>query len=568
MLYALITLLLLAGTYLLGLERNLILIIICLWTVGWMVIRFMVDHFERLKFSAVLEADELRREAERRFEPILVSNVSPQKKWHEFCVIICNVFDCEKAMICLIEENVCIPHAAANIDLKELPREVTGVGSELVSDLMETGEEVVLDGTSYEDAELRRYLSKFGFTEAYPVAAYGTLYAILLLQSKPGARGAEIRESIRALSRVAARYLFTRNRSSMIAVQDSETNHETFDASKLGIYIDTVSRMFKVYNEDVLLETFVNSIRKLFKPRTVYLYLPEEDSSELILRKSGGKIAEAVSEYRIDALSSLFDLFLRKPQAFLMDDLLELTGNNADVRFLQANGIKVMAPVTISTKRVGLIALAERLANSGEYELIDRDILFSLCETVEVALENIHQFKKIQELSYTDSMTRLYNYRYFYRRLNEEILRAGRFSRYLALAIFDIDHFKHFNDTYGHQAGDDILRQLGTLLMDSVRTIDIVSRYGGEEFCIIMPETDSESCLAFMERVRKEVASHEFTNRYTDKKQKIMLSGGGAIYPLNARRCDRLIYCADMALLDAKKTGRNCNKMYENTEAG
>jgi diguanylate cyclase (GGDEF)-like protein len=161
-------------------------------------------------------------------------------------------------------------------------------------------------------------------------------------------------------------------------------------------------------------------------------------------------------------------------------------------------------------------------------------------------------------------MTRLYNYRYFYKRLNEEILRAGRFNRYLALAIFDNGHFKQFKDTYGHQAGDDILRQLGGLLLASVRTIDIVSRYGGEEFCIIMPETDEASCRSFMERVRKQIADHEFSNRYAERKHRIMLSGGGAIYPSDARRCDRLIYCADMALLDAKKAGRNCSRMYGN----
>ncbi len=564
MLYALITLLLLAGSYLLGLDRNLILIIICLWTVGWLVIRFTVDHIERLKFSAMLDADELRRDAERKLEPILVSNVSPQKKWHDFCGIICSVFGCEKALLCLVDENACIPHAAVNVDLGVLPREVAGVGSELVSDLLESGREVLLDEVSYEDIVLRKILAELEFTEAYPLAAYGTLHAILFLRSGTKSRQAEMRESIRALGRVAARYMFARSRSAQVAVREPETSHETIGATRFGVYFETVSRMFKIFNEDVLLETFVTSVRKLFKPEAVCLYLPEDDSTELTLRKSIGEATYALSNMKVDALSSLFDLFLRRPRAYLIEDLLELTGNNSDVRFMQAERVEVVAPITISSKRVGMVALTGRAGSAGDYELIDRELLYSLCETVEVAIENIHQFKKIQDLSYTDSMTRLYNYRYFYKRLNEEILRAGRFNRYLALAIFDIDRFKQFNDTCGHQAGDDILRQLGGLLLESVRTIDIVSRYGGEEFCIIMPETDEASCRSFMERVRKQVADHEFSNRYAERKHRIMLSGGGAIYPSDARRCDRLIYCADMALLDAKKSGRNCSRMYGN----
>ncbi|MFH2057243.1 MAG: GGDEF domain-containing protein, partial [bacterium] len=170
--------------------------------------------------------------------------------------------------------------------------------------------------------------------------------------------------------------------------------------------------------------------------------------------------------------------------------------------------------------------------------------------------------EKIEEMSYTDSMTGLYNYRYFYKRLKEEILRAQRFSRSLALVIFDIDGFKVFNDTHGHQAGDQLLRQLGKLLAASVRSLDVVSRYGGEEFCIIMPEPGPDDCRTFMERLRKKILEQRFRSKFSNEQHRITVSLGGAIYPNDAQRVDRLIYCADMALLEAKESGRNKSCMY------
>jgi diguanylate cyclase (GGDEF)-like protein len=143
------------------------------------------------------------------------------------------------------------------------------------------------------------------------------------------------------------------------------------------------------------------------------------------------------------------------------------------------------------------------------------------------------------------------------------MLRAQRFDRHLALAIFDVDGFKVFNDTYGHLSGDFLLEQLGKLLIKSVRSIDIVSRYGGEEFCIIMPESDAADCMNFMERLRVIILSEEFKDKFSSEYHRITVSLGGAIYPNDAQRIDRLVYCADMALLQAKGTGKNKSFMFD-----
>jgi diguanylate cyclase (GGDEF)-like protein len=178
-------------------------------------------------------------------------------------------------------------------------------------------------------------------------------------------------------------------------------------------------------------------------------------------------------------------------------------------------------------------------------------------------MENIHQYSTIEKLSYTDSMTGVFNYRYFYKRLSEEILRAKRYERELALVILDIDNFKLFNDNYGHQAGDEVLKQLSELITRTIRSIDVVSRYGGEEFCIIMPDTGIANCTVFIERLRFQIAEHKFESKLFERGNSISVSVGGAVFPHHAPTPDRIIYCADMALLRAKSLGRNRSVMYK-----
>jgi diguanylate cyclase (GGDEF)-like protein len=172
-------------------------------------------------------------------------------------------------------------------------------------------------------------------------------------------------------------------------------------------------------------------------------------------------------------------------------------------------------------------------------------------------MANAESFEAVESLSYTDNLTGLVNQRYFMRRLDEEIDRAQRYQRSLALIIFDLDELKSINDRYGHQAGDQVLRQMGAMLGNSIRSIDVVARYGGDEFCIIMPESDRATCARFMQRLQKKIAGSQFRLDQIDKEVTCTVSLGGAVYPDHAESAEQLIYAADMALLKAKESGRN-----------
>lgn len=179
---------------------------------------------------------------------------------------------------------------------------------------------------------------------------------------------------------------------------------------------------------------------------------------------------------------------------------------------------------------------------------------------LEVALCNFARLDQLRELSYIDTLTNVFNRRYFNHRLTEEVARASRFERALSLAICDLDRFKFLNDTHGHQAGDVVLRYLAQTLRRSVRAIDIVSRLGGDEFAVLMPDTDAEECGALAERLRQAVSSGGFTLGGRDSKSSaidLRLSVGVAVFPRHAERPERLLWCADMALLEAKREGGN-----------
>jgi diguanylate cyclase (GGDEF)-like protein len=163
------------------------------------------------------------------------------------------------------------------------------------------------------------------------------------------------------------------------------------------------------------------------------------------------------------------------------------TGLKSDEPFLSAAiraGFQVASAIKTNDQTAFILLLGEKRDKS-QYSNLDLDFLSVISNIASLSMENIHQYSTIEKLSYTDSMTGVFNYRYFYKRLSEEILRAKRYERELALVILDIDNFKLFNDNYGHQAGDEVLKQLSELITRTIRSIDVVSRYGGEEFCII-----------------------------------------------------------------------------------
>jgi diguanylate cyclase (GGDEF)-like protein len=158
---------------------------------------------------------------------------------------------------------------------------------------------------------------------------------------------------------------------------------------------------------------------------------------------------------------------------------------------------------------------------------------------------------ELERLSVTDGLTGLTNHRALMQRLGDETARARRTDRAFSFIMCDVDHFKDYNDAFGHPAGDEVLRMLAAILRESTRDVDCAARYGGEEFGVILHDTDLPRAMEVAERIRKRVESTEFPSR------SITISIGVAEFPKDATDANALVEIADEALYIAKNAGRN-----------
>lgn len=179
-----------------------------------------------------------------------------------------------------------------------------------------------------------------------------------------------------------------------------------------------------------------------------------------------------------------------------------------------------------------------------------------LSEANRSLVEANHRLKKMAS---TDSLTLLYNRRYFDQVVSRELSRRNRYSLAISLVMLDIDNFKEINDTYGHEAGDDALKKVASVINASARTSDIVARYGGEEFGVVLPQTEPANAIIFAERTRVAIAAESFTLKNGEEiNLTISLGIAGATPKCGTIEPKTMIAAADKALYEAKNNGRNC----------
>lgn len=176
---------------------------------------------------------------------------------------------------------------------------------------------------------------------------------------------------------------------------------------------------------------------------------------------------------------------------------------------------------------------------------------------------------RLEHLATTDGLTRLVNHRHFHTLLQAEIDRQRRAKGSFGLVMLDVDHFKHFNDTHGHPAGDVLLRELAQLLRDNVRSTDTVGRYGGEEFAVLLLDVDREQARARAETLRALISAHPFAHGETQPLGRLSASMGVAVFPFDGDHMASLKDAADRALYLAKRSGRDrvCSPVDEGSDA-
>jgi diguanylate cyclase (GGDEF)-like protein len=236
----------------------------------------------------------------------------------------------------------------------------------------------------------------------------------------------------------------------------------------------------------------------------------------------------------------------------------EETRQKVDDKYLQIIGAKyfVTVPLKAKDKVVGIL-LVDNIFTQKPITKSEISLLSLFANHAGLAIENSRLYEETVYLSNIDWLTKLWNHGHFQTVLLRELTNARETGTHLSLAMIDIDDFKNYNDRFGHVAGDVVIRGIAGILVEASRKKDYVCRYGGEEFCIILPQATKEDAKNIAQRLVDKVRKHKFPGQNMQPKNIFTLSCGVATYPQDAHNKDSLIQAADAALLRAKKTGKD-----------
>ena len=212
---------------------------------------------------------------------------------------------------------------------------------------------------------------------------------------------------------------------------------------------------------------------------------------------------------------------------------------------------EMCVPLIFFGEKLGVLMLE----SAKPHNFTDENVtpLESVADICAGAIQNAHYFERAQQLAYIDGLTGIYNRRYFEMEISSELERASRYDGRLAVIMIDIDNFKRLNDEFGHLLGDEVLRQVSGVFGQQLRKIDVVCRYGGEEFAILVPQTSGGNAMEVAEKLRRMVESY----RFPGVPVKVTISAGVAEFPAHGRTRDELVAAADAALYMSKEAGRN-----------
>ena len=283
--------------------------------------------------------------------------------------------------------------------------------------------------------------------------------------------------------------------------------------------------------------------------RLIQNYLQEE-TYRLEVAKTGEEAMSFVLRQKIDLI--LLDILLPGMDGF---EVVSRLKDSEAAKNIQIVAITSLQDVQSKIKGIELGADDYLIKPINKHELKAR---VKALVKKKAYLDTLHDsYETAVHSAITDKLTGLYNRAFFEHFLGLELKRADRQKVQVALIMMDIDDFKQCNDNFGHLVGDEILRELGRIIKGGVREIDLAARYGGEEFTLVMPNTDKSGALVVAERIRKAVSEHAFLPDTIIPTQKISVSMGISIYPLEAATGKDLIKTADDLLYKAKDEGKN-----------
>ena len=306
-------------------------------------------------------------------------------------------------------------------------------------------------------------------------------------------------------------------------------------------------------------------VEQIFDPQQILIFYTSQQNDGLILVESKG-IDPAFDHHRIipfgegrvgwvasNQISMDENDFQQKAQFIKKEDF--------DPGVHPMFKVELAVPMAHKEELLGVISVGGKLRHPKN----EKTMLRMVADLGSVALNNAVLFHRMEQVVSSDGLTGLCSKRFFLTRLADEILRAHSSHEEFSVFLFDIDHFKNYNDKNGHMVGDEGLKLTGKIVRHTIRVDDVPARYGGEEFIILLPNTPKQGAIITAEKIRAAIQNFVFPKEENQPGGDLTISGGVASFPYDGKTSAELISAADMALYKAKRGGRNKIEAYEPT---
>jgi len=372
-------------------------------------------------------------------------------------------------------------------------------------------------------------------------------------------------ESIWVLDRVAS--IQYKGKRSILGTLMDITERKMAE-NEVGIYTKQLETLFNIgatVSQTLNLEELLNSVLdkaiEVMGIEASGIFLLDEPTNKLALRAHRGMSAQLVKEIKeLNVSDGFIGQVAKSGKPLLMEDV---SANHRLSRSrVKAEKLKSFAAVPIISKEKVLGVMGVGSHNYREFPDWEVRMLESISNQIGMAIENARLYERALELAFTDGLTSLYNRRYLMEQIEREFSRAERNKEPLSLIMVDLDGLKEINDRFGHNEGDQFLREVGRIIKVNTRASDVAARWGGDEFMLLTPETDSSRSAKIAERIRTQVERYRMN--INGREVGITVSAGVVSYPAYASGISELIKNADEAMYNAKKGGKNQSCIFSN----
>jgi diguanylate cyclase (GGDEF)-like protein len=432
---------------------------------------------------------------------------------------------------------------------------------------------VILGGRAFAStSEYSNFLDRYG--EFEPVATGECLKSVRFADPRGLREAAELIES------AASHHLSGRRSGNSGALEPASISSGMVDAQRemvrLRDQLESRKQSFKQFDDFLRVlastldsqqtyESVLTKFSEMMRAERCSLMILNEESNELALEAALGANLDSDLPIRVKLGEPIAGAVLASGAAMLVQDV-DLDSRVAQTRPGRYKTRSFISfPITLGARKVGVVNLTDRM-DGAPYDMADLALLELISPHLALIIDRTEWHRKaemFQRMSLTDPLTGLPNRRYLEDRLFEEVERSKRYNTPLSFMIIDVDHFKSYNDIYGHTNADRALSQTALILRRGIRAIDMSARFAGDEFCIVLPETEPVDAACIAERLRLAVSQTEYTSEQGELMGHVTISVGISSFGPSRLSPLAIIETADRALYKAKTRGRNCVAVYE-----